>query len=242
MPVFKLTVRISDQERLDCDFWDLGEVVEAGGLVKNFDRVGVKGGALFGEGQGETDGQAGRGGDGNPANPESGEEGFFLRRFADCAQDVAGKERRSRRLAGMAQKPPEGIVFRDFFVHTKINPSGVSKLRRKLHLVRVKESFELANAGGVAHFAKSFGLDLTNAFAGDLELTSDFLEGAAVAVDQAEALLEHLTLALGERFQDVLDFVLEKNNRGHIRGIFRAFVFDEISETGVVTVANGGLE
>lgn len=78
MAVFELTARISDQERLDCDFWDLGEVVEAGGLVENFDRVGVKGGALFGEGQGETDGEAGRGGDGNPANPESGEEGFFL--------------------------------------------------------------------------------------------------------------------------------------------------------------------
>jgi hypothetical protein len=45
--------------------------------------------------------------------------------------------------------------------------------------------------GGVAHLPQGLGLDLADAFAGDLELAADFLEGAAVAVLEAEALLEH---------------------------------------------------
>jgi hypothetical protein len=32
-----------------------------------------------------------------------------------------------------------------------------------------EKAFEVAEAGGVAHFAEGFGFDLTNAFAGDFE-------------------------------------------------------------------------
>jgi hypothetical protein len=38
----------------------------------------------------------------------------------------------------------------------------------------------------VAHFAQGFGLDLADAFAGDLELVADFLKRAAVTVLEAE--------------------------------------------------------
>ncbi len=50
------------------------------------------------------------------------------------------------------------------------------------------EAFQLPDAGGVAHFPQSLGLDLADALAGDLELAADFLERAAVAVLEAEAL------------------------------------------------------
>gem|GEM_PF-6224538 len=40
------------------------------------------------------------------------------------------------------------------------------------------EAFEFADAGWVAHFPQGFGFDLADALAGDLELATDFLEGA----------------------------------------------------------------
>ena len=54
----------------------------------------------------------------------------------------------------------------------------------------------MADTGGVAHFAEGFGLDLADALAGDAELAADFLEGAAVAVDEAEALFQDLAFTL----------------------------------------------
>jgi hypothetical protein len=46
---------------------------------------------------------------------------------------------------------------------------------------------ELADTGGVAHFAQGLRFDLTNPFAGDLELATDLFEGAAVAVDETRS-------------------------------------------------------
>jgi hypothetical protein len=60
-----------------------------------------------------------------------------------------------------------------------------------------EETFELADAGGVAHFAERFGFDLTDSFAGDAELSAHLFERSAVTVDQAEPLFENLTLAFG---------------------------------------------
>ena len=60
----------------------------------------------------------------------------------------------------------------------------------------------------VAHFSQGLGLDLPDALAGDLELFAHLLEGAGVAVGQAEAQLEHFALALGERGQHVAKPIL----------------------------------
>ena len=57
---------------------------------------------------------------------------------------------------------------------------------------------------GLAHLAQRLRLDLADAFASDLELPAYFFERAAVAVHQAEALLEDLPLAFGQRVEDVL--------------------------------------
>src|SRR5688572_18181061 len=41
-----------------------------------------------------------------------------------------------------------------------------------------EEALQLADAGGVAHFAEGLGFDLADALAGDLELFADFFERA----------------------------------------------------------------
>ena len=68
-------------------------------------------------------------------------------------------------------------------------------IRRRIsvdRLVDLEKALELADAGGVAHFAEGLGFDLADALAGDLELLADFLEGAGVAVAEAETQLETL--------------------------------------------------
>ena len=106
----------------------------------------------------------------------------------------------------------------------------------------VEEAFELADASRVPHFAQRLGFDLPDAFAGHLELAADFLKGPAVAVDQSEALLQHLPLAFGECVEHVFDFFLQQHDRGDVPRIFRAFVLDEIAEAGVVAFADRGLQ
>ena len=109
-------------------------------------------------------------------------------------------------------------------------------------LVGLEEAVELADAGGVAHFAEGFGFDLADALAGDLELAAYFFEGAAVAVLEAEAEGEDVTLALGEGVENVHDFLPEEGEGGHVVGVFGGLVFDEVAEVGVVAVADGTLQ
>src|SRR5580698_10181850 len=58
-----------------------------------------------------------------------------------------------------------------------------------------QEALKLADAGGVAHFPQGLGFDLANALAGDIELFADFLEGAGIAVTEAEAQFQYAALA-----------------------------------------------
>jgi hypothetical protein len=55
---------------------------------------------------------------------------------------------------------------------------------------------ELLAAGGVAQLGEGLGLDLADALAGHAELAADLLQGAGVAVGEAEAELDDLLLPL----------------------------------------------
>ena len=111
-----------------------------------------------------------------------------------------------------------------------------------MHVGGFEEPFELPDTRGVAHFAEGLGLDLADAFAGDLELPADLLERAAVAVHESEALFEDLTLALGEGREHVANLVLEQADGRDVRRIFGRAVGDEIAEARVVAVADGRLQ
>ena len=54
--------------------------------------------------------------------------------------------------------------------------------RAETEFLGVDEALELAQAGGVAHFAEGLGLDLADAFAGDLEHLANFFQRAGVAI------------------------------------------------------------
>src|SRR4051812_8868695 len=79
----------------------------------------------------------------------------------------------------------------------------LEQVLRVVDLLGIEEAVQLADTRRVTHLAQRLGLDLPDAFAGNLELLADFLERAAVAVHEAEAQREHATLALGERVEYV---------------------------------------
>src|SRR5829696_4808616 len=104
----------------------------------------------------------------------------------------------------------------------------------QLEIGRLEEAFQLPDAGGVPHLAQSLRFDLPNALAGDLELAADFFERPAVAIDQAEPLLQDLALALRERGQHVANLVLEERDRRDVRRVLGGLIGNEITEALVV--------
>src|SRR5258708_27639679 len=70
--------------------------------------------------------------------------------------------------------------------------------------------------GWMAQLTQSFGLDLTNTFACNMELFADFFQRAAAAVVQAEAQLEHLALALSQAFKHIFHLLFQQLVAGSI--------------------------
>src|SRR5215213_1870156 len=101
---------------------------------------------------------------------------------------------------------------------------------------------ELAAAGGVAELAERLGLDLADPFAGDVELLADFLEGPRAPVLEAEAQLEHPSLAACQRVQNALHLLLQELVRSGLRGSEGSTVLDEVAEVGVLLLADRRLE
>src|SRR6266404_9117707 len=102
---------------------------------------------------------------------------------------------------------------------------------------RLKETFQLPNPGWMPHFAQGLCVDLADPLPSNLELSAYFFQRSAVAVDEAESLLEDLPFSVGERFQDILDFFLEQNDRSHVARVFGAPVLDEIAKVGFLALA-----
>jgi hypothetical protein len=87
------------------------------------------------------------------------------------------------------------------------------------------------------HFAQGLCFDLADALASNLELSTYFFQRSAVAVDEAESLLEDLPFSVGERFQDILDLFLEQNDRSHVTRVLGASVLDEIAKVGFLALS-----
>src|SRR6476660_7802963 len=92
------------------------------------------------------------------------------------------------------------------------------------HSTRQK-TFQLSRSNRVLELSDRLGFDLANALAGDFEDSADFFERVCVAVADAVAELDDLALSVGQRFQDLLNLVLEHFLGGGFDGIVGLFVF-----------------
>jgi hypothetical protein len=68
--------------------------------------------------------------------------------------------------------------------------------------------------GAALYLGESGELYLADALAGDVEALADLFEGLGLAAGEAEAVLEHHALALGEAAQSLLHPTLEEGGLG----------------------------
>jgi len=100
-----------------------------------------------------------------------------------------------------------------------------------------KEAFELSNTSWMPHFTQGLCFDLADTLAGNLKLPPYFFQGSAISINQPKSLLEDLPFTIGKRFQHVLDFFLQQDNRSHVARIFGAPVFDKIPKIRFLALA-----
>ena len=94
----------------------------------------------------------------------------------------------------------------------------------------------------MAQLSEGLGLDLADAFPGDVELLADLLQGAGAAVLNAEAQLQHLLLPGGEGREDLYQLLLQQGEGGGLRRLAGVLIGDEVAQMAVLLLADGGLQ
>src|SRR4249919_4081209 len=85
-------------------------------------------------------------------------------------------------------------------------------------------------------------LDLADALAGDPERAPHLLEGAGLLALQAEAKLDQLALALGQRVERAIDVLAAERRGGRVERRDGLLVLDEVAELGLLLLADRLLE
>src|SRR5205085_347284 len=115
--------------------------------------------------------------------------------------------------------------------------------RSKLLTNAFEERLELARARGVAQFPKRLSFDLPDALARDGEVLADLFERVlAAVVAEAEAHLDDLLLARGERRQNLVRYLAQVRDDDGVRGVKYGLVLDEVAEVRVLFLADGSFE
>ena len=101
-----------------------------------------------------------------------------------------------------------------------------------------QEILELLAAGRMPELAQRFRFDLPDALARDVELLSDLLQRARLAVIQAKAQAKHLFLARGERIEHLHQLLFEQRKSSHLRRRGRVVVRDKVAQVAVLLLAD----
>src|SRR5687767_2943913 len=106
-----------------------------------------------------------------------------------------------------------------------------------------EERLELARARGVAELAERLGFNLSYALARDGEVLADLFERVLAAVlAEAEAHLDDLLLARGERGQDLVGYLAQVRGDDRVGRVEDGLVLDEVPEVRVLLLADGRLQ
>src|SRR6185437_4507103 len=119
------------------------------------------------------------------------------------------------------------------FSHSDILPGGGGSLLRVAKRLRFGKALELL---------QRVVLDLADALAGDPECADDLLERAGLLALQAEAQLDHLALALGQRVERAVDVLAPQRHRRRIERGDGLLVGDEVAQLGLLLLADRLLE
>ena len=94
----------------------------------------------------------------------------------------------------------------------------------------------------MTQLAQRFGLDLTDAFAGHIELLADLLKRVRLAVGQTEAHPQHLLLARGQRGQDLLKLLTQQRVGRLLRRLRGLVVLNEVAQMAVLLLTDRRFE
>src|SRR5665648_223765 len=94
----------------------------------------------------------------------------------------------------------------------------------------------------MAQFAERLALDLPDPLASHAELATHFLEGAGMAVVEAEPELYHFALALREAVEHLAELLLQHRERCSLGRYDGLRVLDEVTELGVLFLADRRLQ
>src|ERR1700674_1398112 len=97
---------------------------------------------------------------------------------------------------------------------------------------------ELLRARWVAQFAQGLGFDLADALAGYPKALAHLFQRSLVAVDQAEAQLQHAPFARRQGVEHVLDLGVQHRQGRRVLWRDRLAVLDEVAQVGVLFLAN----
>src|SRR5437016_14593318 len=99
------------------------------------------------------------------------------------------------------------------------------------------EIFQALASRRMAQLAQRLGLDLADPLAGHPELPADLLQRPGKAIIEPEAQLQHVALATRERFQHVLQLLLQHRERGSFGLSKGVLVLDEVAAWAVFLFA-----
>src|SRR5215471_4265474 len=86
---------------------------------------------------------------------------------------------------------------------------------------------------GMAQLRQRLGLDLPDPLPGDAELPAHLLQGPGVTVGQPEPQLDDLLLPAGQGVQDLLELILQHDERRGLHRHHGVGVLDEVAQVGV---------
>src|SRR5438093_495362 len=108
--------------------------------------------------------------------------------------------------------------------------------------LRLEEAPELLRERRVPELAQRLGLDLSDALAGDREVLPDLLQRVLAAVGKAEAEAQDLLLARGERVEDLVRLLAEREADDRLDGRDDLLVLDEVAQVAVFLFADRCLQ
>src|SRR3990172_2214124 len=130
--------------------------------------------------------------------------------------------------------PPRGYEALSPKGIRSVIPQGDAKRYPRLGLRHESASrkivAQMATARRMSQLTQCLGLDLTNSLTRDVEVLPDLFQRVILAIAQAKAHLQHLTLALGQHRQHSLDVLFEQLQRRRVDRLGGRLVFDEIAE------------
>ena len=94
----------------------------------------------------------------------------------------------------------------------------------------------------MAQLGEGLRLDLTDALARHAKFAANLLERAGMAIDEAEAKLDNLALAIGKGVENLGELLLKHREARGLRGNDGLGILDEVTQLRILFLANASTE